>query len=44
MIKFKLYPLDKVSLFQTKENYTAHWFALTDGEYWIELGEKTLYE
>lgn len=44
MIKFKLKDIDEVSPFGSENEQEVHWFALTDGVYWIELENTTLFE
>ncbi|NUO00641.1 MAG: hypothetical protein HUU01_08495 [Saprospiraceae bacterium] len=44
MIKFKLKNIDNILPFESEENQVMHWFALTDGEYWIEIKGATLFE
>ncbi len=43
-ICFELTPLEQVRPWGTPETPTLHWFGLTDGRYWIELGEAMLFE
>lgn len=44
MIHFKLKNINKIVSFGPEGDQTMHWFALTDGEYWIEVGDVTLFE
>jgi len=44
MIRFELKDIDKVMLFGGEPTYTAHWFALTDGIYWLNFGQTNIYE
>ncbi|NDV60547.1 DUF5984 family protein [Bacteroides sp. 519] len=44
MIKFELKDIDEVMLFGGTPKYTAHWFALTDGLYWLNFGNTKIYE
>jgi hypothetical protein len=44
LIDFKLRPLDRVTPWGGPEAPRLHWFALTEGEYWIEAGGRTLFE
>jgi len=43
-INFKLKHPDDISPFGEEPNTTLHWFGLTDSEYWLSLGELSLYE
>jgi hypothetical protein len=44
LIDFKLRPLDRVTPWGGLEAPSLHWLALTEGEYWIEAGGRTLFE
>jgi len=44
LINFTLAPLEKVRPWGEPGDLSLHWFGLTDGEYWIEVGESTLFE
>lgn len=44
LFNFRLRNLAHVVPWGTPEAPTLHWFGLTDGEYWIEAGEQTLFE
>ncbi|HEY5993652.1 MAG TPA: DUF5984 family protein [Gallionellaceae bacterium] len=44
LINFKLAPLDTIAASAKPGQPGLNWFALTEGEYWIELGESTLFE
>ncbi len=43
-INFKLQELDKVMPFGEPPNLSLHWFGLTDGLLWIDVGTHTIYE
>lgn len=43
-INFKLQELDQVLLWGEVPNQKIHWFGLTDGLLWIDVGEQTIYE
>ena len=43
-INFRLKELDEVLLWGEKQNRRIHWFGLTDGLLWIDVGEQTIYE
>ena len=43
-IHFQLQDLDKVMLWGEAPHRYLHWFGLTDGLLWIEVGHKTIYE
>ena len=43
-INFELKELDQVALFGEAPHQNIHWFGLTDGLLWIDVGEKTIYE
>ena len=43
-INFKLQELDQVLLWGEAPNQSIHWFGLTDGLLWIDVGEQTIYE
>ncbi|MDA0832719.1 MAG: DUF5984 family protein [Planctomycetota bacterium] len=44
LINFKLKPLHEIQPWDTEGTLSLHWFGLTDGEYWIEVGDSTLFE
>ena len=44
LFQFELKPLDQIQPWGGPENPNLHWFGLTDGEYWIQAGEHTLFE
>ncbi len=44
LINFRLFPLERIYTGLDPENDTLSWFALSQGEYWIELGDNTLFE
>ncbi len=44
LINFKLHPLESVLASLSAGGGDLTWFALTQGEYWIEVGENTLFE
>lgn len=43
-INFKLKKLDKIEPFGQESHRSLHWFGLTDGLLWIEVGTQTIYE
>ncbi len=43
-INFQLKELDKVMPFGGEPDLSLHWFGLTDGLLWINVGEQTIYE
>lgn len=43
-INFRLQELDKIMPFGTAPDLTFHWFGLTDGYLWIDVGNRTIYE
>lgn len=43
-INFELKELEQVALWGKKPNQSIHWFGLTDGLLWIDVGEQTIYE
>lgn len=43
-IHFQLKSLDEIMPFGSKEDWRLHWFGLTDGLLWLDVGEQTLYE
>lgn len=43
-INFALRRIDRIKPFGKKPHLSLHWFGLTDGELWIDLGGKTIYE
>jgi hypothetical protein len=43
-IKFKLFDLDNVSLFEKDGEPYVSWFSLTDGDLWIDFGKANFYE
>ena len=44
LIDFTLLPLAMVQPWGRPDNLSLHWFGLTDGQYWIEVGENKLFE
>jgi hypothetical protein len=44
LINFKLFPLDSIAASVKPEPPGLTWYGLTQGEYWIELGDNTLFE
>ncbi len=44
MINFKLENIDNINSFGSEGDQSMHWFALTNGEYWIEIQNVTLFE
>ena len=43
-INFRLKALDEVLLWGGEPHQNIHWFGLTDGFLWIDVGEQTIYE
>ncbi|WP_431476396.1 DUF5984 family protein [Massilia eburnea] len=43
-INFQLTPLEDVIPWGAPNNLSLSWFGLTDGQYWIDLGETSLFE
>lgn len=43
-INFKLQDLNHVILWGEKPHRNIHWFGLTDGLLWIDVGDQTIYE
>ncbi len=43
-INFQLQDLDKICPWGSEENLSLHWFGLTDGQLWINVGSQTIYE
>lgn len=43
-INFKLQELEKVCIWGDEHNKSIHWFGLTDGFLWINVGSETIYE
>lgn len=43
-INFKLQDLDKIMPFGEEPHFNLHWFGLTDGFLWLDVGDKTIYE
>ena len=44
LFNFQLKPLDQITPWGAPGHPSLNWFALTEGEYWIEAGECTLLE
>lgn len=46
LFNFELVPLDRIPPWENPETggKRLHWFALTDGQYWIQAGSSTLFE
>lgn len=44
MFEFKLAALDHIEPWGTPPDLTLHWFGLTDGSYFIDLGHTHLLE
>lgn len=44
LIGFRLLPIAKMQPWGEAGDLTLHWFGLTDGCYWIEVGEDRLFE
>lgn len=43
-INFKFKELDEIKPFEGKSDLFLHWFGLTDGILWLNVGEYTIYE
>lgn len=43
-INFELKDLDKIEPFGEEPHMALHWFGLTDGLLWIDIGKQTVYE
>ena len=43
-INFKLKEPTEIIPWGTEPNTRIHWFGLTDGSYWLRVGDKTLYQ
>lgn len=43
-IDFELKELEQMALFGEKGDKSIHWFGLTDGLLWIDIGNQTIYE
>ena len=44
LIDFELTPIENVAPWGVAGNLSLHWFGLTDGQYWINVGEDRLFE
>jgi hypothetical protein len=44
VINFKLRELDKIIPWGRDNELALHWFALTDGDLWLNFGNETIYE
>lgn len=44
LIDFTLLPITEVEPWGEPDAPSLHWFGLTDGQYWIEVGESKLFE
>ncbi len=44
LFEFELRPLDQVKPWGTPADPNLHWFGLTDGQFWIQVGEHRLFE
>jgi hypothetical protein len=44
LIDFELTPIEQVVPWGVTGNLSLHWFGLTDGQYWINVGEDRLFE
>jgi hypothetical protein len=44
LINFTLVHVEKIEPWGTPENPALRWFGLTDGQYWIQAGNSTLFE
>lgn len=44
LVNFTLAPINELPLWGGPDRPSLDWFGLTHGEYWIELGESTLFE
>lgn len=43
LINFQLRPLEQIAPWGTAAQPTLHWFGLTDGWYWLEVGDQALF-
>jgi hypothetical protein len=44
LINFTLVPLAHVQPWGSPGKHNLHWFGLTDGEYWLQVGDTALFE
>ncbi len=44
LINFRLDPLESIAATASREAPGLNWYGMTRGEYWMELGENTLFE
>jgi hypothetical protein len=44
LFEFRLRPLDQIQPWGAPEDPNLHWFGLSDGCYWLNVGEQTLLE
>lgn len=44
LINFSLAPIENICPWGEPGSYRLHWFGLTDGEYWMQVGEAVLFE
>ncbi len=44
LFNFSLTPLEKIIPWGEPGEEILHWFGLTDGTYWMEVGEHKLFE
>lgn len=44
LVNFTLLPVEKIQPWGSPGNFSLSWFGLTDGHYWIQAGESTLFE
>ena len=44
LFNFTLIPLDQIGPWGSPDDPHLHWFGLTDGEYWLEVGDSKLFE
>ncbi len=43
LFNFQLKPIADIDPWGTEDNQTLHWFGLTDGWYWLDVGEQKLF-
>ena len=44
LFDFSLLPLDEIKPWGKPGTLSLHWFGLTDGHYWMDVGQSTLFE
>lgn len=43
LFEFKLKPIEKTQAFAEAPDFELHWYGLTDGYYWMEIGQECLF-